>query len=273
MAQGHTGLIHPTAALGPEVELGPDVRIGPYAVIEGPVRIGAGCCIEGYACLSGELVLGARNVVGHGAILGKSPQSRAYRGEPTSLRIGDGNRFGERTTVHRGTVEGGGVTRIGDDNVLMMGAHLGHDAWVGDGCTVGTYALVAGHVRLADGSVLSGHTAIQQRVRIGRLARLVGWGGSTRDVPPFMLQQGYNCVTGLNVAGLRRAGVGPVAVAALRQAYGILYKEGRARGPALDRIEADLGSVPEVRELIAFIRGSTLGINSARGEERRRWCA
>ena len=265
--------IHPTAAIGPEVELGPDVRVGPFAVLEGVVRVGAGCRIEGYACLSGPLVLGAGNTVGHGAILGKDPQSRAYRGEPTGLRVGAGNSFGERVTVHRGTVDGGGITWIGDGNVLQKGAHLGHDAWIGDGCHLGVFALIGGHVRLGDGCAVAGRSAIQQRVRVGRLARLAGCGGSTRDVPPFMLQQGYNCLTGLNLAGLRRAGVTAEAIAALRQAYRVLYKEGRPRPAALDRIESDLGQVAEVRELVAFVRGSALGINAPRGEERRRWCA
>jgi UDP-N-acetylglucosamine acyltransferase len=263
-------LIHPTAVISPEAELAPDVQVGPYAIIEGPVRLGAGCVIEAHACLSGPITMGRDNVVGHGAVLGKSPQSRAYRGEPTLLRIGDDNTFREHVTVHRGTVDGGGETTVGDRNLLMIGSHLGHDARMGDGCTLVNGALVAGHVQLADGCILSGHSAVQQRVRIGRLAMLGGLGSTSKDIPPFVLQQGYNCVSGLNIVGLRRAGMSPETINALRTAFRILYKEGRTQNAALERIEADLGTVPEVLEFVTFIRESTVGINPARDSTRQR---
>jgi UDP-N-acetylglucosamine acyltransferase len=264
-------LIHPTAVISPEAEIAPDVQIGAYAIIDGPVRIGPGSVIEGHACLCGPLTMGANNFVGHGAVLGKSPQSRTYRGEPTHLRIGDGNTFREYVTVHRGTVEGGGETWIGDENLLMIGAHFGHDARMGNGCTLVNNALVAGHVQLADGCILSGHTAVQQRVRVGRLAMLGGMGASSKDIPPFVLQQGYNCVTGLNVIGMRRAGFSPTAIDALRAAYRILYKEGRTRKAAVERIAADLGHHPEVEELLDFVRTTALGINPARDTDRQHW--
>ncbi len=266
-----TGSIHATAVIGPDVELADDVQVGPFAILEGPVRVGPGCVIEGHACLSGPMVLGRDNFVGHGAILGKSPQSRAYHpGDPTCLEVGDGNTFREYVTVHRGTLEGGGVTRVGDRNLLMIGSHLGHDCRIGDGCTLVNGALAAGHVRLLDGCILSGHSAVQQRVRIGRLAMLGGLGSTTKDIPPFILQQGYNCVTGLNLVGLRRAGVCSESISALRESFRILYKEGRSQGSALDRIASDLGQVPEVAEFLAFIRESTLGINPARETSQQR---
>jgi UDP-N-acetylglucosamine acyltransferase len=264
-------LIHPTAVIGPDVELAADVQIGPFAILDGPIRVGSGCIIEGHACLTGPLTMGRDNVVGHGAVLGKSPQSRAYHGEPTSLRIGNGNTIREYATVHRGTTQGGGETVIGDNNMLMIGSHVGHDCIVGDNCTLVNNALLAGHVQLADGCVLSGHTAVQQRCRIGRLAMLGGMAATTKDVPPFVLQQGYNCVTGLNIVGLRRAGFRHATVDALRQTFRILYKEGRTTCAALDRIEADFGTVPEVCEFVAFIRETTLGINPARNANREHW--
>lgn len=264
-------LIHPTAVIGQDVELESDVQIGPYAILEGPIRVGAGTVIEGHACLSGPLVLGRENTIGHGAVLGKAPQSRTYRGEETSLRIGDRNVFREYCTVHRGTVDGGGATIIGDGNMLMIASHVGHDAQVGNGCTLVNNALVAGHATLGDGCILSGHTAVQQRVRIGRLAMLGGMAASSKDVPPFILQQGYNCVTGLNVIGLRRAGISHRTIDALRHSYRILYKEGRTRQAAIERIEEDHGTIPEVAEFLQFIRESTLGINPARDSDRQHW--
>ncbi len=261
-------LIHSTAVIDPRAELAPTVEVGPYAIIEGDVRVGHGCVIEGHACLSGPLIMGRDNFVGHGAVLGKNPQHRGYRDEPTLLRIGDGNIIREHVTIHRGTDQGGGETVVGDNNMFMVGSHVGHDCRVGNGCTLVNGALVAGHVELHDGCILSGHAAIQQRVRIGRLAMLGGLASTTKDIPPFVLAQGYNNVSGLNIVGLRRAGLSAQTIAALREAYRILYKEGRTRGNALERIEADLGGISEVAEFVSFVRSSTIGVSSARGGDR-----
>lgn len=263
-----TELVHPSAVIDPEAEIAPDVRIGPYAIIEGAVHIGPGCVIEGHACVSGPTSLGSDNFVGHGAVLGKSPQHKAYSGEPTSLRVGSRNIFREQVTVHRGTVQGSGVTWIGDNNLFMVGSHVGHDCRIGDGCTLVNGALMAGHVTVYDGCILSGHSAVQQRVRVGRLAMLGGLASTTKDVPPFVLQQGYNCVSGLNVIGLRRAGFTAEALAALRETFRILYKEGRTLRAAVERIAGDLGHIAEVNEFLTFIRESTIGINPARSAER-----
>ena len=256
--------IHPTAVIGPEVDLAPDVQVGPFSILEGPVRVGPGTVIEGHACLTGPIEVGRDNLIGHGAVLGKSPQHRGYKGEPTLLKIGDGNQIREHVTIHRGTAQGRGETTVGDRNMLMVGAHLGHDVKVGNDCTLVNGTLLAGHCELHDGCILSGYSAIQQRVRVGRLAMLGGLGSTTKDIPPFILQQGYNCVTGLNLVGLRRAGISGPAIDALRAAFRILYKEGRTQSSALERIEADHAAIPEVVELVTFIRASVNGISTAR---------
>jgi UDP-N-acetylglucosamine acyltransferase len=265
----YSDLIHPTALIDGDALIAADVQIGAYAVIEGPVQVGAGCVIESHACLSGPLVMGQNNFVGHGSVLGKAPQHRGYRGEPTEVQIGDHNVFREFVTVHRGTVQGNGVTVIGDRNMFMVGCHVGHDVRIGNGCTVVNNALLGGHVTLEDDCILSGHTAVQQRVRIGRLAMLGGTGGTSKDVPPFILQQGYNCVTGLNIIGIRRAGFCAQSIDALRQVFRILYREGRPLTSALELIEADHGQVAEVAELVNFIRTSRTGINPARSVDRQ----
>ena len=126
-------LIHPSAVIDPDAVLATDVRVGPYVVIEGPVAIGPDCVIEAHACLSGPLTLGVDNIVGRGAVLGKSPDHRGYQGEETSVRIGDANVFREFVTIHRGTVERGGTTWIGDRNMFMIGSHVGHDSARGPG--------------------------------------------------------------------------------------------------------------------------------------------
>ena len=263
-----TELIHPTALIDPLAEIAPDVKIGPYSIIEGPVRIGPGTEIESHVCLTGPLTIGRDNFIGAGSILGKGPQHKGYRGEPTELIIGDGNVVREYVTIHRGTVMGGGITRIGNNNLLMVGIHLGHDVQMGNNCTVVHGALIAGHVRLDDGCILSGHSALQQRVRVGRLAMLGGLGSSSKDIPPFVLQQGYNCVTGLNVVGLRRAGVTGEAIKALRDVFRIIYKEGRTLGNAIERAAVDFAEIAEVDEFLEFIRASTTGINPCRSLNR-----
>jgi UDP-N-acetylglucosamine acyltransferase len=261
-------LIHPTAVIDPEATLAPDVQIGPYAIIEGAVEIGPECIIEAHASLTGPLTMGAENFIGHGAVLGKSPQHRGYRGEATSLRIGDRNVFREYVTIHRGTPDGRGLTSIGDCNMFMIGSHLGHDVQVGNSCTVVNNAQIGGHVILHDGCVISSQTAIQQRVRVGRLAMLGGMGSSTKDIPPFILQQGQNCVTGLNLIGMRRAGLSATAIDAMRRAFRLLYREAMTQSAALEQIESELGEVSEVAEFLGFIRDSKTGINPMRSWER-----
>lgn len=260
------GTIHPTAVIGSEAELGPDVAVGPFTIIEGDVRIGPGCVIEGHACLSGPLVLGRENHVGHGAVLGKAPQGQDERATIGGLVAGDRNVFREYVTIHRGT--GGSSTAIGDRNYLMIGAHVGHDARIGDGCTVVNGAMIGGDAELHDGCILSAHAVVHARARVGRLAMIGGLGSTSRDVPPFVLQQGHNSVSGLNLVGLRRAKVPHASIAGLREAYRILFKEGRPPSSALRLLEAEWSHVPEVREWIAFIGRSRLGINPARESDR-----
>ena len=267
MAMIVSDLVHPTAIIDPEAIIAPNVQIGPYSIIEGPVEIGPDCIIEGQVCITGPLTMGSENYVGHGAVLGKSPQHRGYRGEQTSVRIGNQNVFREFVTVNRGTAQGTGETWIGDRNLFMIGAHVGHDARVGNGCNVVNYALIAGHAILDDGCILSGHTAVQQRVRIGRLAMLGGVSATSKDIPPFVLQQGLNCVTGLNVVGLRRSGCSSRTIDAVKQAFRIFFLDGNNRPSALDRIECELGEVPEVAEFVQFIRQSKNGINQFRSKD------
>jgi UDP-N-acetylglucosamine acyltransferase len=186
----------------------------------------------------------------------------------TSLRIGEHNVFREYVTIHRGTVEGGGVTWIGDRNMFMIGSHLGHDAQVGNDCTLVNNAQVGGHVVLQDSCIISSQTAIQQRVRVGRLAMLGGMGSSTKDIPPFILQHGQNCVTGLNLIGMRRAGLSRAAIDGMRVAFRILYRETLGQSAALERIESELGAISEVAEFLVFIRESKTGINRMRSMDR-----
>jgi UDP-N-acetylglucosamine acyltransferase len=256
-------VIHPTAIISPEARLAADVRVGPFVLIEGPVTVGAGTVIEARAHLMGQLTLGRENQIGPNVILGHQPQHAGYKGEPTRLEIGDRNIFRENVTIHRGSMASG-VTRIGNENVFMVASHVGHDCVVGNRCTFVNNSLLAGHCVVDDGVIISGGSAIHQFVHLGRLCFLSGLSGSSKDVPPFIMQQEINYVVGLNLVGLRRAGFKPDQLNALRRLYHIVYLKGLSVPNALTMAEAELGHVDVVREFIAFVRASKRGINGVR---------
>jgi UDP-N-acetylglucosamine acyltransferase len=256
--------IHPSAVIADEAEIAGDVEIGPFVVIEGRVRIGPGCVLRPSVHLVGPLTLGRDNHVFTGAVLGERPQHLKYNGEPTGLEIGAGNTFREGVTVHRAVVAGA-ATRIGDDNFFMANSHVGHDTVVGNRCILANGALIGGHCHLEDGVFMSGNSAVHQFCRIGRLAMLGGCSATTRDVPPFVIQQDYDSVAGVNVVAMRRAGFTNEEITAVRQAFRVLFHEELPFGVALERIEREYGQFPAVAELAAFVRGSKRGINHMRG--------
>jgi UDP-N-acetylglucosamine acyltransferase len=252
--------VHPTAVVAPEADVGEGAVVGPHVVLEGAVRVGAGCVLRPGCCLIGPLTLGCHNTVYSGAVLGERPQHVKYNGEPTGLEVGDHNIIREHVTVHRGTTQSW-VTRVGSHNFLMAHCHVAHDCRVGDHCILANGALLAGHCTLEDSVYLSGNSAIHQFVRVGRLALLSGVSATTKDIPPFVVQQRINCVVGVNVVGMRRAGIPTAHIDAVRRAFHVLYREELALPAALAKIEAEVGATPEVAEMLAFIRASTRGIN------------
>ncbi len=260
MAIAQSAHIHPTSVIDPLAEIGDNVEIGPHVVVEGLVRVGDECVLRPGAHLIGPLTMGRRNKVFSHAVLGERPQHLKYDGEPTRVEIGDSNIFREHVTVHRGTTASGKTT-LGSYNFLMAGAHVAHDCVVGDGCILANGALLGGHCTLEDNVYISGNSALHQYVRVGRLALLSGVSGSTMDMPPFIIQQRINCVVGVNVVGMRRAGIPTENIDAVRRAFHILYLERMVLPAALERIDRELGTVAEVAEMTAFIRSSRRGIN------------
>ena len=260
MPNGQTGRIHPTALIASEAELADDVVVGPYAVIEGPVKLGAGSVLRPHVVLCGPLTMGCNNTVFSGAVLGEQPQHLKYNGEPTRVEIGDNNVFRENVTVHRGTPQAW-ATRIGNNNFFMAGSHVAHDCQIGNQCILANGALLAGHCTLADGVYLSGNCAVHQFVRIGRLALLSGVSATTKDIPPFIIQQEINCVMGVNVVGMRRAGLSAEQIHAVRQAYHLIYREGMPLPASLATVEQQFGDLEAIQEMLTFIRQSTRGIN------------
>lgn len=254
-----TDRIHPTALIDPRAELAPDVQVGPFALIEGAVRLGAGCIVRARAHLIGRLTAGCDNDFGSGCVIGDRPQHINYRGEDTLLEIGDGNVFRENVTIHRGTTATG-TTIIGHRNMFLVNAHVAHDCRVGDDCILANGALMAGHCELADRVFLSGNAAIHQFCRAGRASLLAGCSATNKDIPPFGLMAKHNRIYGVNIVGMRRAGFSAVEIQAVRAAYQILYRSGQLLRAAVAELERRFTHSPAVRELVAFIQTSKRGI-------------
>jgi UDP-N-acetylglucosamine acyltransferase len=260
--------VHPTAVLGPDVRLAADVVVGPFTVIDGRVTIGPGTVIGPHCQLLGELVIGRNNRFHAGCVIGDAPQHTAHDGTPTRTEIGDGNTFREHVTVHRampvGAGPGTGVTKIGNDNYLMANAHVAHDCRVGDGCVFANGAVIGGHAEVGDRAFLSGNSAVHQFCRVGRLAMLSGTSAVSQDLPPFWVVQLINVPHGVNVVGMRRAGCSREEITAVREAYKLINKAGLPIREAVDRIAAESGHLPAVRELVEFVRASKRGITTGR---------
>lgn len=261
--------IHPTAYVAPEAELAADVAVGPLAVIEGKVKVGAGSVIHGRAHLIGPLTMGERNQVYSGAVLGEGPQHLHFGGEETTVEIGDGNIIRENVTIHKGTTSRW-TTKIGDGNFLMAGSHVAHDCILGNRCILTNNAQLAGHVEMGDGAIVSANSGVHQFCRIGRLAFLSGISAATKDIPPFIMQQNFNTVVGINLVGMRRAGMKTEEITAVRQLYHIMYLKENTLPVALAEAEAELGRFAAVREYLEFVRASKRGIAGVHGPARYR---
>jgi UDP-N-acetylglucosamine acyltransferase len=247
--------IHPTAVVHPGAEIGRETQIGPFAVVESGARIGPECIIEAHAVIRESVRLGERNLVGYGTVLGSDPQDFSFRPATRSeVVIGNDNRFREYCTVHRGTAEKS-ATRIGDRCYIMSGAHLGHNVTLGNDVVIANNALLGGYVDIADRVFVGGGCVFHQFVRVGRLAICQGQSAFSKDVPPFTIGAERNAVAGLNVIGLRRAGVAPNTRAKIKQAFKLVYCSGRNVHDAIKESHAQQWA-PEADEFFRFIHGS-----------------
>ncbi len=253
--------IHPTAVISAEAELPDDIQVGPYVIIEGPVRLGPGCVLRPHVHLCGPLTMGRGNIVFTGAVLGERPQHLKYNGEPTTLEIGDENIFREHVTVHRGTALSG-KTQIGSRNFLMSNCHVAHDCRIGNTTIIAGGALLAGWVEVGDRVLVSGNCVVHQYTRIGRLAMMRGLSRTSRDVPPFCIMDGTHTLRGINVIGLKRAGVPSKSIHALRNAFTALFGTRQNLKLAVERFTKSTGATncAEVVEMLDFIRASKRGV-------------
>lgn len=254
-------MIHPTAIVDRAAELG-DVEIGPYAVIGAGVKLHDGVSVGAHAVIEGDTVIGARTQIHPHAVLGGPPQDRKHDPRvPTRLVIGADNVFREFATAHRGTAGGRQQTVIGDRNYFMASSHVAHDCVVGSDTMFANSAAIAGHVEVADGAVLGGLCAVHQHTRIGRLAMIGGGGMCAQDVPPFTLAQGDRArLYGVNIIGLRRAGMDDATLSAIKDAFRLLFLGDAPRKTAIGRVDEALGHVAAVRELLEFLQSSTRGV-------------
>jgi UDP-N-acetylglucosamine acyltransferase len=252
--------IHPTALVSPEAVLADDVVVGPYAIIEGRVRVGAGCVLHPRCHLIGPLTMGEGNEIFSNAILGEKPQHFQYNNEPTGVEIGDNNVFRENVTIHRAT-SAAWTTKIGSGNYFMAGAHVAHDCKIGDKCILANNALIGGHAELSDFVYISGNAGVHQMCRLGRMSFLSGTSGTTKDIPPFIIQQNINHVVGVNYIGMRRAGMSSAQINAIRRVYHIVYLQHMSLPNALAEVESEVGQIDVVQEFVRFVRESKRGIN------------
>jgi UDP-N-acetylglucosamine acyltransferase len=253
--------IHPTAQVDPQAVLGSGSRIGAFCVVGADVTLGAGCELMPHAVVEGPTVLGGQNRIFPFACIGMEPQDLKYRGERTTLRVGDRNTFREGVTGHRGTVGGGGETRIGSDNLLMAGTHVAHDSQVGNRIVFANAATLAGHVTVEDDSTVGAFSGVHQFCRIGRHAYIGGYSVITQDAPPYVLTVGNRAKTfGINVIGLQRKNFQAGTISALRQAYKLLFRAHLSQDEALQRVRSQMAGQPEVQLLADFVAASQRGV-------------
>ena len=230
--------IHSTAIVDPGAQIGSGVEIGPYSVIGPEVKIGEGTVIQSHVVIEGDLTIGTKNFVGHGAIIGTFPQDLSFSPERrTKIDIGDENIIREHCTIHRGTAEGS-ATKIGDKNFLMVGAHVGHNCEIGNNVIIANNCLLGGHVRVDDSAFLGGGCVFHQHMHVGRLALAQGGSAFSKDIPPFVIAAERNNVFGLNVIGLRRAGFSPKERDEIKAAFKLIYASGLNISAALEKASA-----------------------------------
>ncbi len=257
--------VHAAAIVDAKAELADSVTVGPYAVIGAGVQVGEGTRIGAHATIDGPTFIGRDNTIHAHAALGCAPQDMKYRGEPTELHIGDRNTIFQFCTLSRGTVQDGGVTRVGSDNWVMAYVHLAHDVQLGSHTVLANNATLAGHVHVGDWAIIGGLTGVHQFCKIGAHAMTGFQSHVSQDVPPFMTVSGNPlAVHGYNAEGLRRRGFSRERIAQVKQMHRLLYRDRLTLEQAKDALAALKGAVPDgdadIACMLAFLAASTRGI-------------
>lgn len=254
--------VHPTALVHPGAKLAPGVQIGPFSVIGEHVTLGEGTIVGPHVVIEGRTTLGKHNRVFQFASLGAQPQDLKYKGEPSTLELGDGNQIREFVTMNTGTEGGGMVTRLGNQNLVMAYVHIAHDCIVGNRNVFANGATLAGHVVVDDETIIGGMAGVHQFARVGTGAMLSGGTLAPLDIPPYCIAQGDRAkLFGLNVVGMRRRGFKSEEIRNLKRAYKIAFHEGLRLQEAIERIAAaEFAGEPAVQRFADFLRGSKRGL-------------
>ncbi|HLX69724.1 MAG TPA: acyl-ACP--UDP-N-acetylglucosamine O-acyltransferase [Verrucomicrobiae bacterium] len=255
-------MIHPTAVIHPKAKLDSTVRVGPFVVIDEAVEIGAGCVIGPHVYITGVTRIGRENQFHAGCVIGDAPQDLKYNGAPTGLRIGDKNVFREHFTAHRST-KVGEETVIGSNNFIMQHSHVAHNCVVGDNVILASGALLGGHAVVQDRAFISGNCLVHQFVRVGTLAMMQGGSAISMDLPPFTIASEVrgNSMCGLNIVGLRRAGVGSEERLELKKLYRELFRSGENLREALSQSQTKFKSAA-ARTMMDFVASAKRGVCS-----------
>ncbi len=261
--------IHPTSIVHAKAELGSDVEIGPYSVVGEHVKIGRGTRLGAHVYVEGWTEIGERCQLYPYASIGTPPQHLQYRNEPTRVVIGHDTILREYVTVNRGTVQGGGMTSLGNHNFLMAYVHVAHDCILGSHLIMANAATLAGHITIGDHAIIGGLVGIHQFVRVGPYAMIGGCSAVGRDVPPFMRAAGgYRAkLYGLNSVGLKRLGFTNDRISLLKRAYEVLFRSGLLMAEAVKQAREEFKDSPDVQEVVRFVEGSKRGICRSVGKD------
>jgi UDP-N-acetylglucosamine acyltransferase len=250
------------AIVSPSAKIGADVVVGAYAVVGDEVELGDGCRVDHHGVVQGPARLGKKNHVYAFAVVGGDPQDLTFKGERVSLEVGDENEFREFSSVNRGTIKGGGVTRVGSRNLIMSYAHIAHDCIVGDHTIFVNGATLAGHVTVEDYAQVGAFCPVHQFCRIGKYAYIAAHTVITQDVPPFskiVAPRGTRCY-GVNSVGLERAGFSGARVEAIEKAYRLLLRSKLNTSQALEKMRGTLAHSEDVQTLIRFVESAERGL-------------
>jgi UDP-N-acetylglucosamine acyltransferase len=255
-----TARIHPTAIVHAETVLGSDVDIGPFAIVGEGCTIGDGCVIAARATLERNVILGANVKVGIGTVLGGDPQDLKFKGEHTTVEVGEGTTIREYTTINRGTTQSYKTT-VGKNCFIMSYVHLAHDCHVGDGVILVNSVQLAGHVTVGEKAIIAGASAAHQFVKIGQFAFVGGCSRISQDVPPYIKAVGNPIkLYGLNSVGLQRNNFPDEVVRELKRAYRLFFRSELNVTQAKERAATELKPFPEVQELLRFVEASGRGV-------------
>ena len=253
--------IHSTAIIAPGAQLDTSVEIGPYAVIGEHVRIGAGTQVGPHVVIEGHTRIGVDNEIFQFCSIGAKPQDKKYDAEPTRLEIGDRNTIREFCTFNLGTVQDGGLTRLGNDNWVMAYVHIAHDCFVGDHCILANNATLAGHIAIGDHVFLGGLTAVHQFCTIGAHAMTAGGSIVVQDIPPYVTAAGNHASpVGINSEGLRRRGFSAEQISQIKRAYKQIYRQGLSLEDAKAAITEAAANAPELDLFVDFFARAKRGI-------------